>query len=111
MKKNDLNFIVKGIVKDPNEQKGMCSDIPFNITATFSYLDDSDNFAYGNKTYLGLRGTFGLNPHYSELFDCRYDKRLKTGHEIEYITQLLQDRYTGKDGAYIIKSLSIEKAD
>lgn len=111
MKKENLSFIVSGVLIDPDTKTGMCGDTNFKLLATFSYLDSEDNFCYGNGTYLVVRGTIGFNPNVNECFDCRYDKRLKTGSESEFLETFFRDRWHGKNGAWAIKSMTIEKAD
>ena len=74
----------------------------YKLSCAFIY-DETD---YGNKHYLSIWD----NESFDKYIDIRYDKDFKTDNKIEYLSKWASNYWTGKNGAYAIKSLEIKKA-
>ena len=61
---------------------------------------------YGKKTYLSIIGE-----HSDKYIDLRYDKNYHRGEEKEYLEYWAHNYWTGKNGAWEIKSLNITEVE
>lgn len=95
-----MKYLMNVIIKDPNTESGMVSDMLLTFQCYF--IKDDDNYTYGKKTYLSIIGE-GSDKH----IDLRYDKNYHRGKEKEYLEHWAHNYWTGKNGAWEIKSLNI----
>ena len=89
------------VIKDPNTEPGMVSDILLRYQSNFIKEDEG----YGKKTYLSIVGERS-----DSYIDLRYDMNYHRGKEKEYLEYWAHNYWTGKNGAWEIKSLSITEA-
>lgn len=93
-----MKYSISVVIKDPNTEPGMVSDMLLTFQCYFIKEDEG----YGKKTYLSI---IGLDA--KSYIDLRYDKNYHRGKEKEYLEYWARNYWTGKDGAWEIKSLSI----
>ena len=78
------------------------TDMTFDLVCAFAHQDDT----YGNGYWMGISGKgFG-----GGCFDIRYDTTFDPNKAGEYLEKWARSYWCGKDGAYAIKELTIEKA-
>lgn len=97
-----MKYKMTVVIYNPNTKTGNNSDIVFKLTATFFKNDDT----YGNKHYVNITDCHGFDNHY----DIRYDTSFRENNKAEWLECWARNYWTGKDGAYAIKELKIEKA-
>ena len=69
-----MKYLMNVVIKDPNTEPGMVSDISLKFNCCFIRDDEG----YGKKTYLSIVGE-GSNSY----IDLRYDKNYYRGKEKE----------------------------
>lgn len=97
-----MKYSMNVVIKDPNTEPGMVSDMLLKFRGSF-IRDDED---YGKKTYLSIVGENSV-----KYIDLRYDNNYHRGKEKEYLEYWAHNYWTGKNGAWEIKSLSIEEEE
>lgn len=94
-------MIVK--ITDPDTPKGMFSELTFKFNCYLSY----DPKQYGNGYYLRIE-----NKGYNTFdFDLRYDRSFNSNKPEEWLKSWANNYWSGKNGAWKIKRLLIEKID
>lgn len=93
-----MKYLMNVVIKDPKTEPGMVSDILLRYQCYFI----KDDEGYGKKTYLSIVGE-GSDSY----IDLRYDMNYHRGKEKEYLEYWAHNYWTGKNGAWEIKSLSI----
>lgn len=93
-----MKYLMSVVIKDPETKSGMISDILLKFRCCFI----TDDEGYGNKTYLSIIGEGS-----DKYIDLRYDKNYHRGKEKEYLEYWARNYWTGKNGAWEIKSLNI----
>lgn len=68
-------------------------------TRTYEATFFTHEEGYGNRTYLHIGEDF--------CFDIRYDTDYHQGQEIAYLAQFASDRWTGKNGSWLLVGLQI----
>ena len=96
-----MKYSMNVVICDPNTPDGMTSDILFKLTAVFVV----DPETYGKKTWLHIHG----NKNFEAYYDLRYDSEYHRGKEKEFLQYWAHTYWSGKDGAYTVKSLEIEE--
>ena len=96
-----MNYKMTVIIRDPETEQGMSSDMVMNLTASFDY--DPNN--YGNGHYVGIKGGQG----FYNLYDLRYDKDFHRDAKIQWLVDWACRYWNGKNGAYEVKSITVEK--
>jgi hypothetical protein len=88
-------------ISNPDTPKGMFSALNLNLEWKFSKNDKT----YGNKYYVRVQGE-GFEPMG---FDLRYDKSFDKNHPEKWIEAWARNYWNGKDGAWQVAKLEIEK--
>lgn len=96
-----MNYKMTVIIRNPETEPGMNSDIVMNLTAEFSSNPDD----YGNGYYVGINGEKG----FGFLYDLRYNHDFNKEEKEVWLTRWAHHYWNGKNGAYEVKSLTIEK--
>lgn len=88
-------------ITDPNTEKGMTSELFFKLDCNFIY-DPKD---YGNGYYVSISG----KEFYKKVIDLRYDKNFSRINKEKWLKEWAYNYWNGQNGAWIIKTLKIEK--
>lgn len=99
-----MKYLMSVVIKDTNTESGMVSDMLLTFQCYF--IKDDDNYTYGKKTYLSIIGKDS-----DKYIDLRYDKNYNRGKEKEYLEYWANNYWTGKNGAWEIKSLNIMEVE
>lgn len=100
-----MKYLMTVTIADPETPAGMSSDLVFKIDCFFCY----DAEQYGNGHYLKLKKR---SPEgFENIIDLRYDATFDRNNKAEYLEKWARSYWSGKDGAYYVKSLRIEKAE
>ena len=95
---------MKVFISNPNTEKSMSSQVFLNLIAVFHH----DKKQYGNGYYLRIENESGS---FSNYYDLRYDTDFKPSDKIGYLIQWANNYWSGKNGAYKIDKLIINKID
>ena len=100
-----MKYTMTVTIADPETPKGMSSDLLFKIDCTFAY----DHEQYGNGHFLKLkkRGIEG----FENFVDLRYDETFDPNNKPAFLEKWARSYWSGKDGAYYVKAIRIEKAE
>lgn len=96
-----MKYQINVTITDPETPKEMYSGLTFNLEAVFFY----DEEQYGNGHYLSIYGKGFSEQHY----DIRYDTSFRRNEKAKYLEQWARNYWSGKNGAWVIKSLEIVK--
>lgn len=99
----EMKYSLTVVLEDPNSEEGMVSEIVLNLMAEFI----REAKKYGNGYYLTITDKEG---RFKNRYDLRYDKDFDENHMIPYIKKWAKDYWTGKNGSYRVKNLSIKEA-
>lgn len=99
-----MKYNMNVIIANPDTPEGMTSDLFMAIECEFAYNPNQ----YGNGHYLCLRNQ--NLPFGKEILDLRYDTRFNPAHKERYLEDWAHAYWNGKNGAYVVKSLNISKA-
>ena len=97
-----MNYKMTVRITDPNTKAGMMSELLFNLECSFAY----DETQYGNGHYVSIKG----KEFYRQVIDLRYDKAFDRNNKEKWLEEWARSYWTGKNGAWAIKSLEITKA-
>lgn len=95
-----MNYKMKVIITDPETPKGMTSELQYNLDCCFCYDPDT----YGKKTYLSITSEDGRFDNY---YDLRYDENFHRDEKEQFLEYWARNYWSGKNGAWVIKSLEI----
>lgn len=98
-----MKYMMKVTIANPDTPKGMNSDLFLKLTCSFSYNPNT----YGNGHYVSIKGK-DFNP---EILDIRYDTSFNRHKKEEWLERWARYYWSGKNGAYAVKSITIEKVD
>ena len=98
-----MKYSMNVVICNPNTPDGMNSDIFFKLEAKFAVDPDT----YGKKTWLHIHG----NHNFEAYYDLRYDNEYHRGQEKEFLEYWAHTYWSGKDGAYIVKTLDITEEE
>lgn len=96
-----MNYWMDVTIFDPNTEEGMSSDIVLKLTCSFHY-DPQD---YGNGFYVHIT----MDGGFENLYDLRYDKSFRKEIKEMWLLEWAHNYWSGKNGAYAIKRLAIER--
>ena len=96
-----MKYNIDVVICNPNTPKGMNSDICLALTAEFV----CDPNQYGNKHFVAIYGE-GFS---EQAYDIRYDRSFRRDHKEEWLENWARSYWNGKDGAYTVKRIKIEK--
>ena len=97
-----MNYKMKVIITDPETPKGMISELRYDLNCCFCYDPDT----YGKKTYLSITTADGRFDNY---YDLRYDENFRRDEKEKFLKYWARNYWSGKNGAWIVKSLEIKK--
>lgn len=100
-----MKYNMTVIIADPNTPKGMSSDLVYKIECTFAH--DPEQYGNGHWLRLKKRGPEGFENH----IDLRYDADFDRNNKPAWLEKWAKAYWNGKDGAYFVKSLRIEKVE
>ncbi len=98
-----MKYQMKVVIYNPETPKGMTSDLYFDLSCVFVY----DPEQYGNGHYVSIGG----REFYRQVIDLRYDPEFDRNNKPAYLEKWARSYWSGKNGAYAIKSLEILKAE
>lgn len=96
-----MNYKMNVKITNPETPKGMISELYFEIDCNFVY----DAEQYGNGYYVSLKG----KEFYKQVIDLRYDGSFNRNEKEKWLENWAKSYWTGKNGAWAIKSLEISK--
>ena len=96
-----MTYNMKVTITDPNTPAGMFSELFFDLRCAFVYDEDT----YGNGHYVSIGG----KEFYKQVIDLRYDTSFDRDNKMKWLTDWAYSYWSGKDGAWTIKSLEISK--
>jgi hypothetical protein len=96
-----MTYKMKVQITDPETPKEMFSEMVFNLDCYFIY----DEEQYGNGHYVNITN----GKEFQNYIDLRYDKTFNRNKKAEWLEQWARNYWSGKNGAWIIKSLEITK--
>lgn len=100
-----MKYEMKVVIYNPETKEGMTSDLFMAIDCHFVY----DSEQYGNGYYVSLKNK--NLPFGKEIIDLRYDKDFDPNDKPAYLEKWARNYWSGKNGAYAVKSLDIHKAE
>lgn len=98
-----MTYKMKVRITDPNTPKGMTSELCFKLKCTFVY----DSEQYGNGFFLSIES----NGFSTKCFDLRYDRSFRKSEKKKWLEEWARNYWSGKNGAWAIKSLEITKTE
>lgn len=98
-----MKYLMTVTIADPETPAGMSSDLLFKIECSFAY--DPEQYGNGHWLKLKKRGIEGFENH----VDLRYDPDFDRNDKPTYLEKWARNYWSGKDGAYYVKSIRIEK--
>ena len=99
-----MKYEMKVFISNPNTEKGMSSQVFFDLIAMFHH----DEKQYGNGYYLDIENESGS---FSNYYDLRYDMDFNPNDKIGYLTRWANSYWSGKNGAYKVDELIINNID
>lgn len=100
-----MKYLMNVTIANPDTPKGMSSDLLLKIECSFAH----DPKQYGNGHYVALKNR--NLPFGEEVIDLRYDTTFDRNNKAAWLEKWAHACWSGKDGAYIVKSLTITKAE
>lgn len=100
-----MKYTMKVIIHDPETPEGMMSDLLLIIDCHFCHNPEQ----YGNGHYVSLVNR--LLPFGKEVIDLRYDTTFDRNNKEAWLEKWARSYWSGKNGAYAVKELSITKAE
>lgn len=97
-----MKYEMKVTIANPDTAEGMMSDLLMKLSCIFSY----DPEQYGNGHWLKIKGAEGFENY----IDLRYDTDFDRNNKTAYLEKWARNYWSGKNGAYYVKSLEIIKA-
>ena len=98
----NMKYKMKVTITDPNTKKGMTSNLFFDLDCIFVH----DENQYGNGHYVSISS----KEFYRQVIDLRYDITFDRTQKEKWLKQWARSYWSGKNGAWAIKSLEITKA-
>lgn len=96
-----MKYEMKVVIYDPETPAGMTSDLMFNLSCSFTH----DPEQYGNGHFVSISG----REFYRQVIDLRYDTEFDRNNKMAFLEKWARNYWSGKNGAYAIKSLEISK--
>lgn len=95
----NMNYEMKVRITDPNTQ----NELSYKLKCSFAY----DKEQYGNGFFLSIEG----EDFYPQGFDLRYDRSFRKSEKEKWLEDWARNYWSGENGAWVIKSLEITKAE
>ena len=96
-----MKYRIAVILEDPNSDGMLVSTFGYDMVATFA----SNEKQYGNGTSVVIESSAGFEVRY----DIRYDNSYHLGKEKEWLEQWANGYWNGKDGAFKVKTMTIQE--
>ena len=96
-----MKYEMKVTIADPETPEGMTSDLFLKLLCIFAH----DPEQYGNGHWLKIKENEG----FGSCIDLRYNTDFDPNNKIAYLEKWAENYWSGKNGAYYIKSLEIVK--
>lgn len=96
-------YKMKVTITDPNTKEGLFSSLNFDLDCNFVY----DPEQYGNGYYVSIAG----KEFYRQVIDLRYDKSFDRYNKAKWLEEWAKNYWSGKNGAWAIKTLEIIKVE
>ena len=93
-----MKYTMKAIIESPEGK-----EITQNLVAVFFF----DENTYGNKHWLSIHNEASFEQHY----DIRYDSEFNPEQKMVYLVRWASNFWSGKDGAYSLKEITIKKEE
>lgn len=97
-----MKYKMKVTIANPNLHEEINIERDFVLDCVFCYNPDT----YGNGYYVSIKG----KDFYPLSYDIRYDLSFDRGNKKKWLEEWARSYWTGKDGAWAIKSLEIVNA-
>lgn len=101
-----MKYTMSVIINDPNTEEGMNSDLIFLLEADF--VHDAEQYGNGYQVAIGSRKDSAI-PFYRSIVDLRYNTDFDPDKKISWLADWADNYWSGKDGAYKLKSIGITK--
>lgn len=98
-----MKYQMKVVICDPETPEGMSSDLFLDLSCSFVF----DSEQYGNGHYVSISG----KEFYRQVIDLRYDADFDRDNKARWLEKWARSYWSGKNGAYAIKSLEILKVE
>lgn len=99
-----MNYNMTVTIEDPHTEAGKNSDLIFLLDADF--VHDPEQYGNGYQVAIGSKKESAI-PFYRSIIDLRYDTDFDPEKKIAWLADWAQHYWSGKDGAYRVKALSI----
>lgn len=96
-----MNYKMKVTITDPNTEEGMFSSLYFALDCHFVCNPEQ----YGNGYYVIIKS----KEFYQQVIDLRYDKSFDRDNKAKWLEEWAKNYWSGKNGAWTIKTLDIIK--
>ncbi len=100
-----MNYKMTVTIAKPDAQKGAHSDLTMTLKCSFQI---DSRTPYGNKTYLLIADE---ERNFEQHYDLRYDTSFKPDKKEAWLEDWARNYWSGKNGAYAVKTLQIVKED
>ena len=101
-----MKYNMNVIIKDPNTEAGMNSDLWLKLEAVFWH--DPEQYGNGYQVSIGSRKDSKI-PLYSSVYDLRYNKDFDPEHKMSWLVEWAENYWNGFNGAYKLSSISLEQ--
>ncbi len=98
-----MNYKMKVTITDPNTKEGMFSSLYFALDCKF-YCNPEQ---YGNGYYVTIKS----KEFYQQVIDLRYNKSFDRNNKTKWLEEWARNYWSGKNGAWVIKTLDIIKVE
>lgn len=100
-----MKYEMKVVIYNPDTPKGMSSDLLYKIDCFFHY--DPEQYGNGHYLTLKMRGREG----FENIIDLRYNNEFDRNSKPAFLEKWARNYWSGKNGAYAVKTLEILKAE
>ncbi len=98
-----MEYQMRVVIEDPNVEPGMVAELSFDFTCYFTHLPKQ----YGN----GYTVSISSDNFEERLYDLRYDRSFDCNKKADWLKAWAHNYWSGKDGAWKVKSLTISNGD
>lgn len=96
-----MKYNLTVIIQDPNTKEGMNSELVYILDVIYSHNPNT----YGNGYYVYITDNEG----FENCYDLRYSMDFDSDKKEAWIVDWAYKYWSGKNGAYEVKSLTISK--
>lgn len=95
-----MKYRLKVIIANPEAPE---NEVAYELL--FSFVHDPEQ--YGNGHYASIRGA----NFWSQFIDLRYDSEFDRNNKAAWVEKWARNYWSGKDGAFMVKSLEITEEE